>query len=121
MDSLGQQVIELERALLDPAIRADADRLSRLVADDFREVAATGRSFGKDEVLARLPHETGVGFTATAMEAHVLAPDVVLVTYTVERTHDGHTVRSLRSSVWVSHDGAWQMRYHQGTTVGTAV
>jgi hypothetical protein len=55
------------------------------------------------------------------MEAHVLAPDVVLVTYTVERTHDGHTVRSLRSSVWVSHDGAWQMRYHQGTTVGTAV
>jgi len=120
MDSLEQQVIKLERALLDPAVRADADRLSRLIADDFQEVAATGRCFDKDKVVARLPHETGGGFLATAMEAHVLAPDVVLVTYTAERTHADHTARSLRSSVWVSHDDAWQMRYHQGTNAGAA-
>lgn len=120
MDSLQQHVIALERALLDPAVRADAGRLARLIAEDFREVGATGRAFGKDDVLARLPHETGVGFLAGAMEAHVLAPDVVLVTYTVERTVDGHTTGSLRSSVWVNHDGNWQMRYHQGTHAGTA-
>jgi Uncharacterized protein conserved in bacteria len=120
MDSLQQLVIKLERELLDPAIRADSNRLSHLIADDFWEVGATGRSFGKADVLARLPHETGIDFLATAMEAHVLAPNVVLVTYTAERTHEGRATCSLRSSVWVSNGSVWQMRYHQGTNVDTA-
>ncbi|MDH5821981.1 nuclear transport factor 2 family protein [Luteimonas sp. RD2P54] len=115
MNSIEATVMQLEQALLDPAVRGDAGRLDALIADDFLEVGATGRAFGKAEVVNRLPGETGVVFRARAMQAHVLAADVVLVTYAAERTHQGGTALSLRSSVWVKNAGGWQMRYHQGT------
>lgn len=117
MKSIEATVIRLEQELLDPAVRADPRRLDALIADDFTEVGASGRSFGKPEVLARLPVERGVAFIVKDMVACVLAPNVALVTYTAVRTHDGHSTRSYRSSVWVRNAGGWQMRYHQGTHV----
>lgn len=113
----GFQVIvkELELELLQPATRASVQRLDALLADDFREVGATGHSFDKAHVLARLPGESGVAFLATEMQSHLLAPTVVLVTYVGERTYEGTVTRSRRSSVWVNIAGSWKMRYHQGT------
>ena len=115
MTSIEATVMDLEAELLQPTTRADADRLAVLLADDFLEVGAAGQSFGKAEVLARLPQETGVGFAATSMQAHLLAPTVVLVTYLAQRTHDGSATQSKRSSLWVKSPEGWQMRYHQGT------
>ena len=116
MDNIEATIMQLELDLLDPAVRADSVRLDALIADDFLEVGASGLSFGKAVVLARLPDENGVSFSASAMQAYILAPTVVLVTYAAERSQQGHTNRSLRSSVWVKSPGGWQMRYHQGTT-----
>ncbi len=116
MDSIEATVMQLELELLDSAVRSDAARLDTLIADDFLEVGASGLSFGKAVVLARLPEEHGVAFSTNAMQAYTLAPNVVLVTYIAERSHQGHTTRSLRSSVWLKNSGGWQMRYHQGTT-----
>lgn len=110
-----QLVMRLERELLDPAVRSDRARLHALLADDFQEVGARGWAFGKPEVLARLPGEDGVAFRASGMQAHTLAPGVILVTYAAERSHEGQTAHSLRSSVWVEREHDWQMRYHQGT------
>ena len=115
MESNEELVMRLERELLKPAVRADHARLDSLLTHDFREVGARGWSFGKPEVLARLPEENDIAFRASAMEAHTLAPGVILVTYSAERTHQGLTARSFRSSVWVKSTGGWQMRYHQGT------
>ena len=115
MESDEELVMRLERELLEPTTRADRSRLDALLADDFHEVGARGTSFGKPEVLARLPEETGMAFQASAMQAHKLAAGVILVTYTAERAHEELTARSLRSSVWVKDRGRWQMRYHQGT------
>ena len=116
MDSIEVTVMQLELELLDPGVRSDAVRLDTLIADDFLEVGASGLSFGKAAVLARLPEERGVVFLASAMQAYTLAPNVVLVTYTVERSQQGHTIRSHRSSVWLNNPCGWQVRYHQGTT-----
>lgn len=120
MESIEAIAIRLERELLDPAVRADSRRLDALIADDFAEVGASDRIFGKPEVLARLPVEHGVAFTVEDMAARTLAPGVVLVTYTAVRSHDGHHARSHRSSIWVRNAGGWQMRYHQGTPVEAA-
>ncbi|WXL25417.1 hypothetical protein WG219_19295 [Ectopseudomonas mendocina] len=62
-----------------------------------------------------LPLQTGVTYIAIAMQAHLLTPQVVLVTYALEKVCLGEAIRSLRSSVWVNKQGHWQMRYHQGT------
>lgn len=105
---------ELELELLEQRVRADASRLDQLIADDFREVTGTGRTFGKDEVLARLPHESDVEFSTSHMRSRLLAPTVCLVTYRAQRTHEGVTVKSERSSIWIKCDG-WRMVHHQGT------
>ncbi|MCD9008145.1 nuclear transport factor 2 family protein [Luteimonas sp. XNQY3] len=115
MESIEATVMDLEAELLQPTTRANTRRLAVLLAGNFLEVGAAGQSFGKAEVLARLPHETGVGFTTTAMQAYLLAPTVVLVTYLAQRTCEGVTTHCKRSSLWVKNPEGWQMRYHQGT------
>ena len=120
MDSTESIVMQLERDLLDPSVRNDRERLVRLIADDFQEVGAAGNSFGKDNVLARLPSESGVAFTASEMAAATLADNVILVTYVATRSHAGTTLRSKRSSLWVRNSIGWQMRYHQGTNSETS-
>ena len=106
---------QLELGLLDPARRADSALLDRLIADDFTEVGASGRTFAKDEVLARLPGETGVAFQAEHMQVKLLSSTVGIVTYTATRTADGASAKSKRCSVWRLNQGEWQMIYHQGT------
>jgi len=107
-------VLELELELLEQRVRADPSRLDELIDDHFREVTGSGRTFGKDEVLARLPAETGVGFSTSHMRSRLLAPTVCLVTYRARRTHQGVTANSQRSSIWIKSDG-WRMVHHQGT------
>lgn len=55
MENAEAIVMQLERDLLEPDVRSDARRLDALIADDFLEVGAAGRAFGKSEVLIRLP------------------------------------------------------------------
>lgn len=107
-------VEELELELLEQRVRADASCLDQLIADDFREIAGNGRTFGKVDVLTRLPNESGVEFSTSPMRSRLLAPTVCLVTYRAQRTHEGVTVESERSSIWIKSDG-WRMVHHQGT------
>ena len=115
MESDAAIVMRLERELLETATRADVMRVSALLADDFLEIGATGHSFGKAEVLSWLPSESGKSFSVHSMQAAALSEGVMLVTYAVEKVHEGRVTRSVRSSVWVKSLGGWQMRYHQGT------
>ena len=107
----------LELALLDPSGRSDASLLDRLISDDFVEVAANGRSFGKHEVLARLPSEQGVSFRAEHLTVSLLSATIGLVTYTATRTADGSVFSSRRCSIWRFDQDQWQVVYHQGTFV----
>jgi hypothetical protein len=98
--SVLHELMALERSLLQPAVRASAAELDALLADEFREVGASGRAFGKDEVLARLPEESGVAFTVAGMSVQLLGTDHALVTYRAIRSGDGVDHPSLRSSLW---------------------
>jgi len=118
MASPEEAVAALELSLLDPAIRASAAELDRLLATEFVEFASTGRAFDKQEVLSRLPSERGLRFHAHEMRTQLLGPGAALVTYEAERTDTSGTRRSLRSSMWVLSAGQWRMVFHQGTPVG---
>ena len=110
-----QDLMALERSLLEPAVRASAAQLDALLADGFREVGASGRAFGKGDVLARLPEESGVVFTTAGMDVQLLGKDYALVTYRAIRSADGEDLSSLRSSLWRREASGWRMLYHQGT------
>lgn len=110
-----EAIIALELALLDPVTRRDPAFLGRHIADDFEEIAASGRRFGKDEVLARLPLENGIGFGADGFQCRWLNDDLALLHYQARRSADGMEARSIRSSLWRREHDIWRMCFHQGT------
>lgn len=107
--------LEGERALLTAQVRASIAALDALLADDFFEIAASGASYGKDEVLARLPHESGTRFETDGMAERRLGEGVALVTYRAVVERDGVRRPSLRSSLWQRDAAGWRMLFHQGT------
>lgn len=111
-----KQVIELEHALLDPAVRKDARRLSALIDPDFVEITSSGTVLTADEAISTLVSSAA---EPTAIEvrdetAQRIGDDVVAVRWTSVR--DGRS--ALRSSVWRRTPDGWQIVLHQGTPLG---
>lgn len=115
MESLRDEIYTLEGALLQPEVRRSAERLDALLADDFREFGASGRVYGKADILRVLPAESPAQYEIGEFEAQPLCEGVVLATYRVVRTSGGMAAVSLRSSIWKKVGGEWRMVFHQGT------
>ena len=109
------EVVRLERQLLDPSVRADRDRVAALLHPEWMEYGASGRIWTRDSVIDALAADPAVSGTATDFSPVRLADDVVLLTFRIVGEVD-----RLRSSVWVrdSHSG-WLQRFHQGTRAAT--
>jgi hypothetical protein len=119
-DTIKQQLIALEQLLVQPATRLSADILNHYLADDFYEIAATGRCFGKADVLERLPAETPPVITQQDFDCRVLADGLAQLTYraTIKRAENQSPSYSVRSSIWRFDGEKWQMVFHQGTVCG---
>jgi hypothetical protein len=116
-DASLDDVITRERALQDRDVRGSPPALRKLLHPDFVEFGASGKSWDRDGIIATLAADPGTPedpVEVSDMQARRLAPAVVLVTYRARRGHK----RSLRSSLWLHADGAWQMLFHQGTPSG---
>jgi hypothetical protein len=107
------EVLRREQALLDPALRADGERVEELLHPDFVEHGASGRVWDRPAIIAAMAEDPVVAGPAQDFVATALADDVVLLTYRVTGPRG-----SLRSSVWVrTDDQGWRVRFHQGTRV----
>lgn len=105
---------ELEERLLHPEVRASADALTLLLAEDFVEFGSSGAVYDKSQILRLIPRWPAAQVTITDFAVTELATDVALVTYRAHRHGDTRMV-SLRSSLWKRVDGRWQILFHQGT------
>ncbi|MFW3168615.1 DUF4440 domain-containing protein [Geodermatophilus sp. CPCC 206100] len=104
-------VVERERSLLRPVVRADRARLERLLHPDFEEFGASGRVWDRDAIIDALVSDPAPSGSPGAFTPMRLAVDAVLVTYRVDGDRP-----SLRSSIWLRNGPAgWQLRFHQGT------
>jgi hypothetical protein len=112
--ALEAQIRELEERLLAPEVRASAEELALLLADDFLEFGSSGRTFDKQQVVEALPLEPEARFSIRDFHVRSLAPGVVLATYRAARLKN-RTAYSLRSSIWKLADDRWRMTFHQGT------
>jgi len=112
-----EKIIKFELELLKPEVRSSLAALDRLIADDFLEFGASGLSFGKEEVMARLPGEVPPEFTASDFKLRELSSNVVQLVYraTMKKITDDGIRYSLRSSIWKLNNEVWQMEFHQGT------
>lgn len=113
-----QTLLELEQRLLTHAIRRDAQELSALLADEFREFGSSGRTYSKTEILDLLPSEPPATLSLNSFEAYLVSEQAVLVTFrAVKEVAGSPPVESLRSSLWIYRDGRWQLLFHQGTKI----
>lgn len=117
VDTIKQQLIELEQLLVQPATRLSAELLNRYLADDFYEIGASGRCFGKADVLTRLPTETPPVITQQDFDCRVLAEGLAQLAYraTIKRAENDAVAYSIRSSIYRFNGEEWQMLFHQGT------
>jgi hypothetical protein len=106
-----------EEALLDPAVRRDPERVAALLAEDFQEFGSSGRAWSREEIIDLLATEDYRPPAMEDFECDLICEGVALVTYRTSRTDAGSGVRTavLRSSLWTRRNGAWRVRFHQGT------
>jgi hypothetical protein len=105
-----------ERALLDPGVRADPARAGALLHPEFAEVGASGRRWGRAEILAAMADElslAGERVEVRDLQGERIAEDVVHLTYLSDVA--GRVAR--RSSLWRRTDDGWRLWFHQGTPV----
>jgi len=117
MDVLKNHLVSLEKQLLIPSVRANIDELKRLISDDFIEVGASGRRFGINDVLVRLPQESSPQFKNYDFELRLLSESLAQLCYGATIIYNDDEIRhSRRTSLWrQNQDGLWQICYHQGT------
>lgn len=114
-------LIALERLLHQPAVRADATAVERLLHPQFREFGRSGRSYSRAAMLELLaaedPADTSIEVVSQDFALQMLGDNAALLTYrSAHRSPDGHLSRpSWRSSIWRLEALGWQMIFHQGT------
>ena len=108
------QTLELE--LFTNTTRKNAERVSTLLADNFREFGSSGRVYSKEDIVLTLQQESPVSISAVDFNVMFLSEGVALVTYKSEKEQqDGPSVAALRSSIWIKNGDDWSMIFHQGT------
>lgn len=111
-------LLALEQELLSPQVRSAAEKLDRLLAQEFVEFGSSGRIYDKQSIIRALTQSESVeNFQIEGFKIVTESDDTALVSYACKAlSAAGEVVRkSNRSSLWKLIDGGWQMFFHQGT------
>lgn len=115
-DEIAAELKHLEETLLNPAVRRSRARLDALLADDFLEVGASGRTYDKSAILGMTDKAYDGQLSLHEFSATALAPSIALVRYrSLLRRADGRESHALRCSVWSLTEKGWKLVFHQGT------
>lgn len=119
MLTLAEQLLALEKKLVDPDLRRTPEKLAPLLANDFIEFGSSGHAYDKQRVLFLLRKQAPARLLIEEFRMIPLSDSAALVTYRAgsDSTRTTAARYSLRSSLWVLRQGAWQMLFHQGTNV----
>jgi hypothetical protein len=115
-----KELRRLEERLLDPSVRRNRADVEALLAEEFREIGASGKEYDRKAIVEAMLNETSAEVELHDFCATPVAEDVVLVTFrTVKRTL-GVPTGARRSSLWLRRGGRWRMYFHQGTKIEDA-
>ena len=111
---------KLELELLKPEVRKSEEKLNKLLADDFFEIAKDGKRYSKKDIIKILPQRPEEIFIVKDFEIKKIASNTILATYIADReiVETNQKSRTLCSSLWQKKNGKWQMIFFQGTPTG---
>ena len=113
---LVQAIQNLEEQLLKPEVRANPTRVSELLADDFFEIGASGRTFDKVAIVQSLSNDAGQQPKWTIADFQLVPLNDTFVQARYRILESG----TLRSSLWRKENNGWVMFFHQGTIEATS-
>jgi hypothetical protein len=115
-----EELRKLETEMHTNETRCDRNRMETLLHPDFVEFARSGKQHTRAEVLNEFSATDALpAIHSEDFRLAVLAQDAALLTYRSAHVDPaGNLDRdTLRSSVWVSTEIGWQIRFHQGTPI----
>jgi uncharacterized damage-inducible protein DinB len=106
-------VLQLERELQTPECRRDRVRVQALLAEDFTEVGASGRVWGRAATLELLGTEAAddTPIEVRDLAGRIIADGLVLARW--DSVRGGRRAR--RTSLWRREAAGWRLVHHQGT------
>ncbi len=120
MDSIKEELLQLERDLLKSEIRKSAENISNILAEDFIEFCSNGIEYHyKSGDTFQEEDSIELDWEIIDFKIKQLSQDCILAMYKVikfdKANEDGKY--SLRSSIWKYINGKWKIVFHQGTCI----
>lgn len=98
----------------------DHQAVEAMIADEFFEVGASGRCYGRqcviDTLLARPAWTIENDWCTSDFRCLEIATNTYLLTYELTQEGSRHT---RRATIWQRADAGWKTVYHQGTLIET--
>jgi hypothetical protein len=118
---MADDILELQRAFDDAELRADADQLDELLADDFLSIGEQGYQLDKRQWIDR--HGDFRYLAIETSEVNVRRYDKAAIVRCVQRsraTWQGSqlTLAVRMSQVWVHQPGGWRLAGIQFSSLG---
>ena len=117
MTSLDEKLRELEIKVMTAAGERRAADIRGLIAEDFLEIGASGRTYTKSEVLAAIETAPLRKFQIEDFKIVASGNDWAMVSYRAGEKSEQSSTASWRSTLWVQREAKWQIIFHQGTTI----
>ncbi|MDZ5253809.1 DUF4440 domain-containing protein [Clostridium sp. LIBA-8841] len=119
MNSVREEIFQLENDLLKADVRKSAEKINEIVADDFVEFCSSGSEYHykNGDIFQAEDDYKNLDWEIFNFEVRELSEDCVLATYKVVK-HDEIDERKryfLRSSIWKEENGKWKIFFNQGT------
>ncbi|MFM2483871.1 nuclear transport factor 2 family protein [Celerinatantimonas yamalensis] len=113
-----EQLVNLEKIILNPAIRQSPERMQELLAPDFVEVGHKGDYWQRAQLINALQFEQNWSAHIQDIEHREVTHEVHQLIYRAFIHPDGQDeYYSRRTSVWRWNGETWQMVFHQGTPI----
>lgn len=115
--NLKETIYELEKSLMTPETRRDAQGIKTLMSEDFFEFCSSGKVYRyKSGDVFDCGQESEYKYEVEDFDIDEIIGGCLLATYKAIRTdREGEKARTLRSSLWRKEKGKWKMIFHQGT------
>jgi len=108
----------LELDLLQSDLNAHPGLIDELLAQDFEEIDNQGQLHSRSDVIEWLKRkDPELHWAFRDFRVKVLADDCVLAIYSLQKTQQSSTPRSIRTSLWQRRDNQWKMVFHQATKI----
>jgi hypothetical protein len=111
------EAVANEKKLFAADQKHDLDTIKSIVADDFVDIGADGKSIGKEALLKEIPTLKLLRYEQNNFHVVALGPYAYSISYYSDATMIGADGKETRSqhglnSVWIRRDGRWQMLMH---------